>query len=61
MLECLRNGVSDVVDHRWLAIFSSRELSLLVCGEEGNINIDDLIRNTHVHIPRGINQEDVDE
>ncbi|GMS84265.1 hypothetical protein PENTCL1PPCAC_6440, partial [Pristionchus entomophagus] len=61
MLECLRNGVSDVVDHRWLAIFSSRELALLVCGEEGDIDVDDLIRYTHVHIPRGVSQEAADE
>ncbi|GMR36477.1 hypothetical protein PMAYCL1PPCAC_06672, partial [Pristionchus mayeri] len=60
MLESLRDGVSDVVDHRWLAIFSSRELALLVCGEEGDIDVEDLLRHTHIHVPRGVQQEDVD-
>ncbi|GMT14871.1 hypothetical protein PFISCL1PPCAC_6168 [Pristionchus fissidentatus] len=60
MLECLRNGVSDVVDSRWLAIFSSRELALLVCGEEGDIDVEDLVRHAHVHVPRGMQQDEVD-
>ncbi|CEH16441.1 hect-domain-containing protein [Ceraceosorus bombacis] len=43
-------GLSDIIDTRWLRILDVDELRVLVCGTEEPIDVEDLRRNTILHV-----------
>jgi len=44
--EAFFNGLSDIIDPKWLRMFDQQELQTLVGGTESPIDVDDLQRNT---------------
>jgi len=42
-------GLADIIDPKWIRMFSPTELGMLVGGVDGDIDIDDLRRNSVSH------------
>ena len=57
MIQHIRDEIANVLNIRWLVIFSARELSLLVSGEEGDLDIEDLRENCVFHLRNRAEEE----
>ncbi|KIO29730.1 hypothetical protein M407DRAFT_14471 [Tulasnella calospora MUT 4182] len=44
--EAFFEGLSDVIDPKWLRMFNQQELQILIGGTEEPVNVDDLLGNT---------------
>ncbi|KAJ7067265.1 HECT-domain-containing protein [Mycena amicta] len=44
--EAFFEGLSEIIDHKWLKMFNQQELQILIGGTDSPVDIDDLVGNT---------------